>query len=314
MPEFATAQDALGFVTDQTYRINAEVYAIQYPELAYEELVPVNSQGPEWASGVYTYITMGAGKATWYAGGADDMRLADVRRGKVETTFEMAGIGYEFNLEEVNRAALIPGTNLTNAKAEAARQGAKEMIRDVAIIGDANKGMLGLVNASGVTAGLVAQNAGATSRLWTAKTPDEILADINGTLTGIWTGSNTVEMADTLLLSPTRLLYISQRRIDPTMPETILSFVQRTNVYTLTTGQPLTIRPVLELETAGAGGTQRMVAYRRDPRVLEFHLPMPHKFLPVWQNGPTNFLVPGIMRIGGMEIKRPGAMRYADGF
>jgi hypothetical protein len=38
--EFATAQEALGFVTDQTYRINAEVYAVQYPELNYAELVP----------------------------------------------------------------------------------------------------------------------------------------------------------------------------------------------------------------------------------------------------------------------------------
>jgi len=57
-----------------------------------------------------------------------------------------------------------------------------------------------------------------------------------------------------------------------------------------------------------------MVAYRRDPAVLEFHMPMPHRFMPVWQNGPINFLIPGIFRIGGIEIKRPAAIRYADGF
>lgn len=313
MPEFATAQEALGFVTDQTYRINAEVYAVQYPDLDYAELVPVNSQGPEWASGVITYITDSAGKAAWFSGGAKDMRLADVIRGKTETTFDMAGIGYEFNLEEVNRASLV-GQPLTNQKADAARRGALEFVHTAAMTGDPQKGFTGLLNSAVPTQGLVAQNAGATSRLWINKTPDEILLDVNTILTGIYLGSNTVEMADTLLLPIDSLLYIGQRRIDPTSPETILSFLLRTNAYTMTTGRQLTIRGRRELNTLGAGATRRMVAYRRDPAIVEFHLPMPHRFLPVWQNGPLNFLVPGIFRLGGVDIKRPASVRYGDGF
>jgi hypothetical protein len=57
-----------------------------------------------------------------------------------------------------------------------------------------------------------------------------------------------------------------------------------------------------------------MVLYRRDPSVLSFYLPMPHRFMPVWQNGPLNFLVPGIFRVGGVEIRRPYSVRYQDGF
>lgn len=311
--EFATAQEAMGFVTDQTYRINAEVYAIQYAELNYAELVPVDSSGPEWASGVITYVTDTAGKANWFHGKAKDMRLAEVTRGKTETTFDMAGIGYEFDLEEVNRAALV-GQPLTNQKADAARRGANEFIHSFALLGDANKGVKGLLNHAAPVQGLVAQNAGATSRLWTQKTVDEILADFNTILTGIYTGSQTVEMADTILLPIGKLLYIAQKRIDNTSQTTILEFLKAKNTYTLTTGRELTIRGVLELTGIGAGATDRMVAYRRDPGVLQFYLPMPHRFQPVWQNGPVNFLVPGIFRVGGLEIRRPYAVRYADGF
>lgn len=311
--QFATTQEALGFVTDQTYRINAEVYAIQYPELNYAELVPVDSQGPEWSSGVITYITDQAGKANWFSGGAKDMRLAEVNRGKTETTFDMAGIGYDFDLEEVNRAALI-GQPLTNQKADAARRGAQEFIHGFALVGDAGKGVKGLINHTAPVSGLVANNAGATSRLWVNKTPNEVLTDVNAALTGIFTGSQTVEMANTVLLPIAKYLYLAQTRIDPTQSMTILQFLQQANTYTLTTGQPLMIRGVLELAGAGATATDRMVVYRRDPSVLSFYLPMPHRFLPVWQNGPLNFLVPGIFRVGGVEIRRPFAVRYQDGF
>ena len=56
-----------------------------------------------------------------------------------------------------------------------------------------------------------------------------------------------------------------------------------------------------------------MIAYARDPEVLKMHIPMTHKFLPVWQTGPLVFDVPGIFRLAGLEIRRPGAVRYMDG-
>lgn len=310
--EFATGQEAFGFVQDQTLRINRTVYAQQYPELNYAELVPVNMEGPEWATGVATYTSDSVGQAAWFAGGAKDMRLAEVVQGQTEHRFHMAGIGYEFNLEEVNTAALI-GRNLTNQKGDAARRAAEEFAHNNCLFGDTLKNQAGLTNSAAVTSGLVANNAGATSRLWANKTAAEILLDINTVLTGIYTGSNTVEMADTLLLPIERALTLGQTTM-PNTTETVWSFIARTNSYTLVTGRPLMIRGILGLIAAGAGATARMVAYRRDPAVLEFHMPMAHKFLPVWQNGPTNFLVPGIFRLGGIEFKRPASVRYADGF
>jgi hypothetical protein len=119
-------------------------------------------------------------------------------------------------------------------------------------------------------------------------------------------------MADTVLLPPASLITLSTTRLSNT-GENALSYLMKYNVYTLQTGQPLTIRGVLGLETAGNSGVKRMIAYRKDPQVLKMHLPMPHRFLPVWQTGPMVFDVPGIFRLGPVEIRRPGAVRYVDG-
>lgn len=125
-------------------------------------------------------------------------------------------------------------------------------------------------------------------------------------MTGIFTGTLGADLADTLLLPYTVLLDSSTRRIDAFNQTTILEWVKRNNIYTLTTGQELTIRGVFgDLDTAGACSTKRMVAYRRSPEVLKFHMPMPFRFLPAWQTGPIKFEVPGIFRLGSVEIRRP---------
>lgn len=94
---------------------------------------------------------------------------------------------------------------------------------------------------------------------------------------------------------------------------TLLQFLRANNTYTAMTGQQLTIRGVRGLETAGAGVTARMVAYRRDPQVLKLHIPMPHRFLPVYQAGPLRWTVPGVFRLGGLDIRRPAEVVYRDG-
>jgi hypothetical protein len=75
----------------------------------------------------------------------------------------------------------------------------------------------------------------------------------------------------------------------------------------------LTVRAVRGLDTAGAAGNGRVIAYRKDPDIIRMHIPMPHRFLPIWQRGPLVYDIPGIFRVGGLEIRRPAAMRYIDG-
>jgi hypothetical protein len=64
---------------------------------------------------------------------------------------------------------------------------------------------------------------------------------------------------------------------------------------------------------ATGGANDRAVAYANDPSVLKMQLPMPHKFLPTFQTGAMNFVVGGILRVGGLDIRNKGAVRYIDG-
>ena len=166
------------------------------------------------------------------------------------------------------------------------------------------------MNYPGITA-VLAKNVGGNTT-WDAKLSDDIIEDVNNALTGVYTGSLTVEMADTVLLPVQALTILSTKRI-PDTDRSVLEYLIRNNVFTQITGRPLTIRALRGLETAGQNGSGRMIVYRRDPQVLKMHIPMTHRFLPVWQTGPLVFDVPGIFRLAGLEVRRPGAMRYVDG-
>lgn len=311
------AQAALGFLISQVSHIETEVIQIRYPEIQYPALIPVDSSAPEWAKSVTFFSLDRAGRADWFNHMATDMRLADVERTRYEHGIDMAGIGYRYTLEEIGQAMLMR-MNLTSEKADAARRAAEEFIDDKALNGDSARNWSGLFNDPNVTVVNAPadgnSNGGVSSAAWEHKTATQIIRDFNVALTGIYTASLTVEMANTVLLpiAVHALLASTERASGSDM--TVLAWLERYNTYTSQTKQPLEIRGVRGLENAGAGGdVGRMIVYRRDPQVLKLHLPMPHRFMPVWQRGPLSFDVPGILRMGGVEIRRPGAVRYVDG-
>jgi hypothetical protein len=308
------AQASMAFAISQATYVEREVYRIQYPDIQYQSLVPIDTSAPEWIKSV-TYFSMDrAGQAKWINAGAKDIPLAELVRDRFETPVELAAIGYAWNIEEISQASYL-GINLGTEKGEAARRVAEEMIDAIAITGDTQKGFEGLVNNSNVNAAAAADGASTFSD-WPRKTPAEILFDVNDAVSDVQIDSNTVETANTLLLPYARFNYIASTLLGTASDTTILQFLRENNVYTATTRQELDIRAVRGLETAGAGGldsTMRMVAYRKDPGVVKMHIPMPFRFLPVWQDGPLHFEVPGIFRVGGVDVRRPGAFRYRDG-
>ena len=138
---------------------------------------------------------------------------------------------------------------------------------------------------------------------WHTNPPPQML-EVEGRGLALLTASDTARIPGV----------IGQGRVPGSKTEfLILEWIERNNIYTRTTGQPLTIRGVWGLETAGSGATARMVAYRRDPTVVKLHMPMPFRFLPAYQDGPMLFKVPGIFRLGGVDVRPPKSMRYVDG-
>lgn len=313
-------QQALAFVQGQAYKINQRVYEARYPDYDFARLIYVDTSGPEWSPGVITYTSDMTGQAQWQAGGAKDVPLADVSQDRVLKSHHLAAIGYEWNIEEVNTALNMPGASLPDRRARAARLAYQKFMYDLTVKGNAEKGLTGLINYTGVTATNAPADGTAGSTLWVdangvgQKTPAQIVRDINLALMGVYLGTNEIELADTLLLPFEAYNYIASTPYSATTTETILSFVQRTNLYTQQTGQALTIRTIGALSTGASGGTTgRLVAYRNSEEYVKLHLPMPHRFLNVYQSGALQWQVPGIFRTGGVEVLATKAIRFIDG-
>lgn len=309
---FADEQAVLGFVRSQTTHIEPQAYAVRYPDIQYPGLIPVDTSASEFATSVTYTSSDRFGKAAWINGNSDDIPKAGTTRAQFETPVHTAGIGYGWGWEEIGRARML-GINLQSDDAMAARRAAEEMIDGVALLGDAGKGFQGLLNHSAVTPVAAPNGDWGTVSVAGTASPDEIVADMNAAIVNIFNGTNTVAIADRLLLPWSKFQVIATRRMSADTNETILQYFLRNNVYTATTGQALTIRGLRGLDEAGVSGVPRMIAYRYSPQVLKLHIPMPHRFLPVFQSGPLRWDVPGVMRLGGVDIRLPKEVVYLDG-
>lgn len=316
--DMTDAAQVFSFARQQSHVLNAQVYEIEYPEMDIASLVTVDTSLPEWASGIDTLIGDKTGKAEWQSGSAKDIPLADTNLALVELKFDMFALGYQWNVEELGKAQF-QGFPLTARRAAAARQGAQEFLWFNFLTGSTEKNWKGLINSSYVTP--VVLSAGTdTTTAWVSnagvgnKTPAQIVGDVNALLLGTPGPSRVVK--DTLLLPDAALDYIVATPYGVTSPNmSIMQYIMANNEYTRRTGQPLTIKSLDNLKTAatvGIAGGGRAVAYRNSPDNLKLWVPMPFQFLPVYQDGPLNFTVPGIARTGPLDIFRPNAISYGD--
>lgn len=136
-------------------------------------------------------------------------------------------------------------------------------------------GFTGLVNDVNIVRS-TAPNGAAGSPLWQNKTVDEILWDVNKTLTEAWAASEYDESAipNHLLLPPDKYAYIVSTRIGTSGDENILDYLLRNNLAT-NRGGNLYIAPCRWCSGAGTGNTDRMVAYVNDRDKVYFDLPVP---------------------------------------
>jgi hypothetical protein len=310
---FADAQAALPFVIEQGRNVETAIYTRRYPTLNYGSTVPVVTEGAEWAIGTQFMTLDTTGVAKFLSGSGNDMPFNNTTRGLATHDFAMIGSGWEWNLEEINQAALY-GVPLSDTKAQGASQSTEQLLYDIAMTGSTEKNWQGFVNSSLVSRADADNSGTGSSTFWSAKNVDQVMADINSALGGIRTNTNEIEWADSIRLPPSAFRDVATRRLstggDGLM--TVLNYIRANNVYTAETGQPLDIQPLRDLETASQDGGGRMVVYRRTPEVVRFHLPMPRRVLPIHQKSIMSFETGVIARTGGTEWRLPAAAAYID--
>lgn len=304
---------AVSFLQQTATFLEPELYRKKYPEYNYAEMVPVDTRAGEWSKSVTFYSADTVGSAEWFNGNSTNMPRADVNLTQHTQTIKLAAIGYGYNLEELNTARA-SNVNLDTERAFAARRAYEQFMYGLAISGDSVSGMTGLINNASVTPVTAPADGAGSATTFASKTGDQIVRDLNSMLTSKFAASIGVEILNTIALPIDQYNLLATKRLGTNGEEiTAMEWLMKYNTYTAQTGRPLTIRMLRALDGAGGSGTDRAIAYANDMDVLKLHLPMPHRFLPVWQFGPLGFEVPGIFRTGGVEIRRPGAVAYLDG-
>ena len=183
-------------------------------------------------------------------------------------------------------------------------------------LGDTDLGVYGLCNSPNVTASNVV-NGAASSPLWANKTAQEILTDIRSLEIATWTAAAFAVAPRQILVPAAKYPLLLQpmtilQGTTPVAPGgSIADYIARNSLCMEQNGVPLEIHPVKWLTGAGAGGTDRMVAYTRAYDRVRF--PMTTLLQTPLETAGLFKRTTLYSRIGVTEFVYPETVRYADG-
>ncbi len=212
-------------------------------------------------------ITGGSGGGLVHAGGANGIPLvsASVEKGLYKAHIFAAGLRVMF--VEMQKAAQI-GRSLDQMLTDGIRKAYDKHMDQNVYTGIDEYGTTGLLNDPEATETAVAAGA-AGSAQWAKKTPDEILADVNGALTANWAAAEYDETAlpNHILIPYEQYTDILTRKVTELATETILDFLMKNNAA-VKNGGSLYIGPTRWCKGAGTGGADRMAVYVNHSRFV----------------------------------------------
>jgi len=303
---FYDAATGFAFLLSKLTYIESKLFEKKYKAITYNLIIPVSNEAGEWAESV-TYIYMDGFAVAEFVGTKSlNVPIAEIGTEKVTIPVELGATGYEYSDEEL-RQAIHLGRPLPQLKANAARRAYEEHAQRVGMTGDTTHNMPGFINNANVTAATVVNPGSGTE--WVNKTPNQILFDINDLMGDIFVDTLQVEKPDTLALPTAQWNYLAGTPRSDNSDTTLLAWLIANSPYITSDAD---IIPMSELAGAGAGSTDRMMAYTKDMDKVVYHIPMPLKFTEPQRKG-RGFQVPGEYKLAGVEFRYPGSARYGDG-
>lgn len=279
------------------------------PQLAqamdYAKFIPVN-QNISAVYGTSTNLSrkqgVGLGKA--FSGTGMDIPLAEAIYDEVSLKTKAGSIGYQYSLLEL-QTALAMGIALENDKISAARLAYEKHMSNVAWNGEAETGLNGFYNQTGVAL--------------TAKTIDfdaasiaDVLKFINGVIFDAIDATeydSSIAPTDVILpMSVTRAL--SSRITTDANPIPFLDYIRKNNEAALS-GQVVNITSSKRGIGKGQSNADRIVSYCKSPDCLEMRIPKDLTFEAAQPKG-LDVFVPGSYLYQGLWLKRVDSMRYID--
>jgi hypothetical protein len=246
---------------------------------------------------------------SWISDKTSTPQSVAIDQGKTAQSVNLWGMQAGWTIIELQRAAIL-GQPLDAQQIEAIQLKWQMDLDEQSYIGDSPLGVKGLVNSTAVAASNVVNGSGGTSA-WSTKSADEILADVNTVLNTGWTQTAYAVVADSLLLPPVQYSIAVSRKVSSAGNISLLEYLKANSLSNSINGRPLDIQPLKWLPGRGAAGSDRMVAYARDPKYIRLPV-VPLQRTPL-EYRDLRQLTTYYGRIGSAEFRYPETLAYADG-
>lgn len=295
--------DAGMFLARELETILSRTFDVEYADIKYSQVLPISTE-VGGASDSFTYRVFDkTGSMKVIQDRASDLPRDDVLRKEVTYPVRSLGSSFAYTVQETRAAALVPGLNLEQRRANAVRRVYEEAVQKIAFFGDQASGLCGFFNSTFVDSSTASKwftDAGITT--------DEMLQLLNASPTAIVNGSNMRETPNTMLLPYTAFKVISTTPRSDVSDTTVLEFFLRTNPYITS------VEPINQLDPIKSGGglsKDRMITYDRNPDKLQLHIASPLEFMPPERRN-LEYTVAATARIGGVALYYPKSAYYLD--
>lgn len=287
--------------------VKSKTYSRKTPHLTGLDLVPVNTEYPAYVQNIIWRSYDEVGLAKVIANYADNLPRADVKGQENSAMVKSLGDSYGYNIFEI-RASQATGAGLDTRRAAAARRAVDEKMNSIALVGDADFGMVGVLNHPNIGETVLAHGS------WSAADTkgQHILDDLIQWYTAIITQSKGVHKPTVVGLPTAAYTALYTKRIGsedmnaPTVASRFLTIVGDM-------GNPtVQLRNMPELAAAGTGGTTKGVMGEFTLDNLELPYPSPFEQLPPEMRN-LETIVNCIARVGGVIVYYPLAFSYAEG-
>jgi len=298
------AGESVFFARELEY-VKAKSYDVKYKQLKGLMLVPMSTEANTGVRAITWTQYSGVGLAKFISDYANDFPRVDVQG--QEFTVKPKGIGdsYGYSIKEI-RESQYSGKRLDQRRADFARRAIDEKMNTTVISGDAATGLQGFINYSGITEDTVIADGTGSSKLWSTKTPDQKVRDVTNLVNAVMNNTNGLEIPDTLLLPLVQYNDIANTRMGTNTDITILKWILNNSPVIKR------IEYLVELDGAGAGGTDRMMVGAFDDMHLTHEVPQPFEQFDPQQKG-MSFEIPCHAETAGVIIYYPLAFAFGDG-
>ena len=296
--------DSIAFMQSQLATVEAKIYETVYADIIFDKLIPIdNSVQPGSTSYVY-YSVDAKGMGKFMSPQANDVPQVEIDMKQHSIAVEFAALGYSYTSRELRTSAKA-GIALDTQKGKSTFRIYQEHLQRCVMFGDDKYQVKGLFNHDNVTTITATVD-------WATATFDEILAELNTILTTVTQVSKQKFTPNTVCLPYNQFKQLG-RLAGTSGQMNLFEYLKDRNIITTTTGVPLDIIGVSQLDDQGAAKKGRTVVYEKNKDYASFAVALPYTINPPTDLSSVNIIVETEYECApGVGVKQPLSIVYYD--